>query len=351
MEAFHPLFTDEELRRAKEQAPDPLPSICKINDLPSTATPVIVEGLWRRQEILLLGGHAKSWKSWAQMDLSYCIANGLPWLIWDKIDRSSVLHIDLELFDFEIRKRFEVIQASHGAGSLNSIDVLSLRGCNFSLSDFSDLSGAIPPDKYSVISIDPVYRMLAGSGVNESDPGVIIDLMNRSSRLVKKTGAGLSLLQHFSKGNQSEKRAIDSYSGSGVWGRAPDICMAFREHEEEKSYQVSVDQRHWLSPEPFAARFAYPRFELAAELDPENLKRQKPPGRPSVFSTEDLCNLINSDEYVSYSDLLRRAEVGKTNKRTFERRLKDAKLQGFLALNPTDSTYFLTSLYLKKHPR
>src|SRR5215475_12586463 len=83
-------------------------AIHKINNLPMNGGEIILGNLWRRQEVLLLGGHAKSWKSWAQMDLMFCIANGFGWLVWSPGNSGGqVLHIDLELFDFEIRKRFE----------------------------------------------------------------------------------------------------------------------------------------------------------------------------------------------------------------------------------------------------
>src|SRR5215472_4202023 len=78
-------------------------AITKISELTVNAPPIIVGNLWRQQEVLLLGGHSKSWKSWAQMDLMFCIANGFGWLTWPDITQGPILHIDLELFDFEIR--------------------------------------------------------------------------------------------------------------------------------------------------------------------------------------------------------------------------------------------------------
>src|ERR1700739_3902067 len=80
--------------------------IQEISLLPMQAPPIIVDGLWRQQEVLLLGGHAKSWKSWAQMDLMFCISNHLGWLVWPKTYGGKVLHIDMELFATEIRRRY-----------------------------------------------------------------------------------------------------------------------------------------------------------------------------------------------------------------------------------------------------
>jgi len=321
-------------------------AITKISELTVNAPPVIVKNLWRQQEVLLLGGHSKSWKSWAQMDLMFCISNGLGWLTWPQITKGPVLHIDLELFDFEIRKRFEQIRDSYEYGSLDNIDVLSLRGVNFRLDDFLHLADWIEANQYIAISFDPTYRMLAGSGLSESDSGVVIDLMNRALQVAKKLNTGVDLLQHFSKGNQSDKRAIDAFSGSGVWGRAPDACVTFREHEDEKCYTVTTDLRHWPHQEPFVVEFDAPRFRLADSKDPERLRVPKL-GRPQAFSAESLCKLLESDEYITWAHLKRRAEAAEVKKSTFGRRLKEAQELGYIAQSADDS-YFLTSNYVSK---
>lgn len=307
----------------------------------------IVGGLWAKGEVLLLGGHAKSWKSWAQMDLNYCIANGFGWLAWPEVNQGNVLHIDLELRPDDIDRRFAAIAASYGIGSLRNIKVLPLRGVSFGLADFAMLAHHLEKHAYSAISFDPTYRMLAGSGLNESDPGVITELMNKALTIATNLGSGIDLLQHFSKGNQSDKRSIDAFSGSGVWGRAPDGCVTFREHADEHCYTVTTDLRAWPHKEPFVVQFDYPRFHIT-EKDPENLKVHKSGRKPASFDVRCLCELIESDEYISYSNLLRRSTAAGATKRTFIRRLKDAKTAGFIALQPTDSTYFLSSSYVSK---
>jgi len=340
----------ELLKEAKQGPVKPLAweGIKPLNQMNGEAPPVILDGLWRQEEVLLLGGHSKSWKSWAQMDLMFAIANNFGWLVWPRVNGGRVLHIDLELFPHEIRHRYDLIAESYQRGTLANIDVLSLRGVSFKMNDFSELADHIEPGKYRAISFDPTYRMLAGNGLSESDAGVVIDVLNRALEVAKKLKAGIDLLQHFSKGNQSEKRAIDAFSGSGVWGRAPDACVTFREHEDEKCYTVTVDLRHWAPVESFVVEWDYPRFRVAAAKDPEQLKVHKT-GRPIAFSAESLCKLVEDDEYVSFAHLKRRAEAANVKKNTFERRLKDAKERGYLAMNPTDSTYFLTSSYLGKY--
>jgi len=339
----------EEFRQSEsaqaEQRPSWLDLCAKVAQLPRESTRAIVRNLWREEEVLLLGGHSKSWKSWALMDLMFCIANGLGWLIWSEVVPGPVLHIDLELFASEIRNRYEMILDSYQSGSLDHIDVLSLRGLKFTLDDFSKLGDYLPPGKYSAILFDPTYRLLAGSGLSESDSGVIIDLMNRALQNARQLKAGFGLLQHFSKGSQTDKRAIDAFSGTGVWGRAPDACLTFREMEDERCYNVTADLRHWRPLEPFAVHFDSPRFFLEPDKDPDNLKIRRA-GRPKIYSVEELCNLIESDEYVSYASLKRRSGKPDTS---FKRWLGLAKAKGFISINPTDGSYFLTSPYVTKY--
>ena len=124
-----------------------------VLDISTTLPPVIIEGLWRKEEVLLLGGNAKSWKSWALMDLMFCISNGLGWLRWPDAQPGKVLVIDMELFEGEIRKRFEMIRESYGIGDLRNIEVISLRGKPFSLQKFNLLKELVVPGTYQALSL------------------------------------------------------------------------------------------------------------------------------------------------------------------------------------------------------
>ena len=101
---------DEELRKAKEAAPRKF-EIAGFNQLPKLKPPIVIEGLLRQQEILLMGGQAKRWKSWARLDLLYCVSNGLPWFGFATV-QARVLHVDLELFGASLSERLCAIRES-----------------------------------------------------------------------------------------------------------------------------------------------------------------------------------------------------------------------------------------------
>jgi hypothetical protein len=335
---------DEELRKAKEGAPRRF-EITGFNQLPEVKPPIVIDGLLRQQEILLMGGQAKRWKSWARLDLLYCVANGMPWFGFQTV-QSRVLHIDLELFGASLRERLRAIGDSYGLGTCDNIDLISARGRNFTQADLDMLPDYIDENTYSLFSFDPNYRLL--SGKNENDAGVITDLLNHFLSLGFGLKAAIALVQHFAKGDASQKDSQDRFSGSGVWGRFPDALMTFTDLEAENCFSVETTLRDFPPVEPFGVRFVFPRFRLDISLDPEKLKQPRT-GRPKLSSAEHLASLVHADESISYGDLFRRASsLCQMKKSTFDRRLRDAKTQKLIYLSPLNNEYALTSEYIHK---
>src|ERR1700752_2299339 len=132
-----------------------------FNSLPDEMPPTVIDGLVRKNEILLVGGHSKSWKSWAMLDLLFCVANGLPWLIFQTV-QGLVLHIDLELLGADVKRRFQAIQQSYGKGSFENLRIVSLRGKAFGVGDLSNLATTLNSENWSLIFVDPTYRLHAG---------------------------------------------------------------------------------------------------------------------------------------------------------------------------------------------
>jgi hypothetical protein len=95
---------------------------------------------------------------------------------------------------------------------------------------------------------------------------------------------------HFSKGNQSTKETIDRISGTGVWGRDPDVIFTMSKHAERDAYSAEFTMR--LNPpiEPFVIRWKYPLFVIEKDLDPSDLKKA---GRPARFSDEEILKPLN----------------------------------------------------------
>jgi hypothetical protein len=336
---------DAEYEKARNQAPR-RQEILGFAQLPKAKPPTLIEGLLRAQEILLMGGQAKRWKSWARLDLLYCVANGMPWFGFPTA-QARVLHVDLELHGASIRERLELIQNSYGQGTCANIDLITARGAIFTLRDLELLPDYIEENVYGLFSLDPIYRLLGSK--NENDAGVVTDLLNRFLSVGFNLKAATALLQHFAKGDPSQKDSQDRFSGSGVWGRFPDVLLTFTDLETEHCFSVEVTLRDFPPVDPFAVRWEYPRFRVDSELDPEKLKERKG-GRPKLSSAEKLCAIIGAEERISHADLWRRAqELCTISKSTFDRRLREAKNQKLLFLSPLDAMYALSSQYLQRN--
>jgi hypothetical protein len=333
---------------ALEEESAPILVVQTIEQLPEEEPPVIIPGLARQGEVILIGGHAKSWKSWALLDLLYCISNGIQWLRFPAAS-GIVFHVDLELAPWDIRYRFTEIQNSYEAGNFNNIRVAAHRGKPLGLGDLALLPDELDWLAPALLSLDPSYRLLAGE--NESDPGIITELMNKMLELGTKLNSAIALLQHFSKGNQADKEAIDRFSGSGVYSRHPDALITFSQHEDENCFTVNFILRSFPPLDPFVVKWEYPRFRIADDRDPERLKQART-GRPRLNTAEQLASLIGLQESISYSDWLRRAQkICDIKERTFARRLGEAKNQHLVYLSPLNNEYSLTPEYMQRNGR
>jgi hypothetical protein len=335
----------EESKKAAEREPLKIQS---VDQLPNEFPPVIIDGLLRKREILLMGGKAKRQKSWARLDLLYCVANGMPWLGLETT-RSKVIHLDFESHSASLRNRFELIRDSYGKGDFANLYVVTLRERDdyFMAGDIEGLSVELADLRPELFSLDPIYQLLGGK--NESDPGVVTQLLRSFLRLGLSLEMAICLIQHFTKGDASEKESQDRFSGTAVWSRFPDALVTFTDNEDEDCFGVEFTLRDFAPLQSRGVRWKFPRFHCDSSVDPERLKKPQG-GRPKLNTAEQLAGLIHGDEEISYTDLLRRAQkICGMKKVTFDRRLREAKQQGLIYLSPLNGLYALTSNYVSKN--
>lgn len=345
MTAATPIFG--QFKEETPKLPAPL-DICNFMSDAPQYPPVVIEGLLRESEIILMGGQAKRWKSWARADMLYCIGNGFKWLNFPTV-QGLVIHFDLELLEADLRWRFDQIHQSYCKegfnGSLANLRYVPLRGKSFTIADLEEHAEQLKKPHYAVASLDPIYRLLATK--NESDPTAVGELLNKFLSLGSDIKAAIALLQHFSKGDQSQKDAQDRFSGSSVWARYPDALMTFTDHQDEHCFTCEFTLRSFQPIEPFTVRWQFPRFRIDTALDPEKLKK---PGRPKESNAEQLCSVLTFEECIPYADFQRRAiKVLGISSASFERRLREAKASKLIYQNPLEKTYGLTPEYCKKN--
>jgi hypothetical protein len=133
----------------------------------------------------------------------------------------------------------------------------------------------------------------------ENSNDQIAALLNLLERVARETSAAIAYGQHFSKGNQADKEAIDRASGAGVFARDPDSILTLTRHQTDGAYSVETMLRNFAPIEPFVVRWEYPRFIRDEALDPAELKRPKRGGRSPVYSVEDLIECLGSQDLLT----------------------------------------------------
>ena len=166
---------------------------------------------------MVLGGGSKSFKTWLLLQLSTCIASGSEWL-GSQTMPGRVLYVNFELPEFAIQKRVrEICDAMRIEVPLNLM-LWNLRGhANSAETILSDISDEAKAGAFSILVIDPLYKLLGILDENSSRD--MTNLMNSVERLTVETGAAVAFSSHYSKGNQAAKESRDRISGSGVFAR------------------------------------------------------------------------------------------------------------------------------------
>ena len=270
----------------------------------------IVQGLLRRGETANIIAGAKSRKSWLLNDLVVSVASGSLWLNTFPTTQGRVLIIDNELHPETIADRFPRVAAARGI-PLQSIEaniqIWPLRGQLKDLVEFEPDLVSLGPGRFDLIIIDAFYRVLP-SGTDENDNGAIAALYNVLDRTADRLGCAFILVHHTSKGGQAGKTVTDVGAGAGSQSRAADTHLILRPHKEDGAVVLDGVVRSWAPIEPMALRWTFPVWNPAPDLDPTQLRKDRP-GKASETAV-DLVEFINNyitPEPTPRAEVIRRA--------------------------------------------
>jgi len=158
-----------------------------------------------------------------------------------------------------------------------------------------DVLGFLQQHHFSLVILDPIYKTLPPFRGSENDSAMITQLLNEVESITVETGAAVLFSSHFSKGNQSEKEAMDRVSGSGAWARDPDSLLMMTPHEEADCFTVEGVLRNLAPIYPFVVKWDYPLFVRETELNPEKLKAPKRAGRPTKYTKDQILLYMTTD--------------------------------------------------------
>ena len=299
---------------------------------------------------LVVGGSPKAKKSWLMMQLCYCIANGLEFLgIMTR--KGKVAYINFELLEGECRARFMEMQKAFGIGNHENIDVYQFRDRRLSTEDLVLLMDRLKNNGYVMIVFDPFYKIMPiKSELSEEMSQVLMWI----EKVGAETHASTGVAQHFAKGNQALKHAIDRLSGSNWMARDADCLFILTELNEEDCQRVDVIQRSFENVRPFGIRFDHPIFKIDESINIESIK--EPTKTVTGNPTEDriLSHLATCENEggMTYTDLFKAVQVidikskkSTPSKDSFRLRIKKLMLKKMVVKSGLDGKYSLSPSY------
>lgn len=253
--------------------------------------PEIINGFLHQGLKAALGSSSKARKTWILTDMAVSVATGLDFWRYTTVE-SRVLYINFEIPAVFFRSRLLAMYAARGVKQVPNLDVWNLRGYAAPLWKLlPEFIERLKQGNYALVIIDPIYKSLGGREENAAED--VAEVCNEMERMAVQTGCAVVYAHHFSKGNQSQKEAIDRISGSGVWARDADSLLIMTKHEEEDCYTIDTILRNLPEQPPFVVKWNYPLMIHEPYLDPENLK--KAVGRKNEFDETVILAAISEN--------------------------------------------------------
>lgn len=266
--------------RERRTPPDDFPPLINGVEIGKNPLPLpqpILHGLLSRGEKIEIAGGSKSFKTFALIDQSVSCAAGLDW--WGfKAETNPSIYLNLEIPRPFFEQRVRDVARARGIAVPSNFNVWHLRGQRLYepqrwIAFLRKLKEGTLDLFNPLITTDPIYKLLGGK--NENAAGDVQTLLEQLEEMVQQVDGANSFGHHYTKGNQSQKDAIDRGSGSGVFQRDPDTLFPMTRHEKENAFVIEPTVRNHPPIKPFVVEWTYPIFTRNPDLDPEDLKTPK----------------------------------------------------------------------------
>lgn len=212
-----------------DDLPDPETLADEWDNMPDLA-PELIKGMLRQGHKMLIAGPSKAGKSFALIELSIAIAEGVKWMDWE-CEQGRVLYVNLELDRPSALHRFKDVYTAMGLNPQNlaNIDIWNLRGKTVPMDKLAPkLIRRSLKKNYQAVIIDPIYKVLTG---DENSAEQMAHFTNQFDKVATELGCSVIYCHHHSKGAQGGKKSMDRSSGSGVFARDPDAIIDLVELE------------------------------------------------------------------------------------------------------------------------
>jgi hypothetical protein len=239
-----------------------------LTDTTIAKPPELIEGILHQGTKGALASGSKVGKTWLLLALALSVATGTNFLRW-ATTKARVLFINLEIPTAFIKERLATLIQQCELQDSGDLDFWNLRGKAANPEALiANIIKETEGKGYSLIIIDPIYKLI---GKSENTAGGVGALCHLLERLAEKTGAAVVYSHHFAKGNAKKKTVMDRLSGSGVFSRDSDTIITLTPHTEPDCYTVEMVLRNFPQQPSFVVQWDYPIMVEREDLDPEDI--------------------------------------------------------------------------------
>lgn len=257
--------------------PEPV-CLADIWDNRPAKAPALIDGVLRQGHKMIISAPSKAGKSYALMELSVAIAEGMNWF-GSRCRQGRVLYINMEIDDPSCYDRFAQVYQGLGlnvGNHLDNITVWGLRGHSLPITKLAPSIINVARHNYIAIIIDPLYKVMDGDENSNSDVGAMV---GQFDRIAQETGASVIYAHHFAKGTGGDKSTIDRAAGAGAFARDPDAILTMTELDVPKdadsnisAWRIEYVLREFPNKKPVSVWWKHPLHEIDASLDGEEIE-------------------------------------------------------------------------------
>ena len=201
----------------------------------------LVDGLLARGQLAMLGGRAKSGKSWLVAQLAQSFDTGQPFL-GRAVEPARTLYLPLEDKRARLKRRARLLGWTP-ASTMFLYKMARLNGLNGELGPGLQLIDRVARD-YDVMLIDTLIATLDGN-ISENDNTSMAAIINELADIAHSSGCTILLVHHINKGMSDD--VFNLLRGASSIRGAYDVGLMMERRQGEREAVLHIEARDFES--------------------------------------------------------------------------------------------------------
>mgnify|MGYP001051262063 CR=1 FL=1 len=247
-----------------DQQPLPVVRACEL-DAGEPGTQWLIERLWARSAVGIVGGPPKSCKTWLALDMAVSLASATPCIgLFRPACRERVLLYAAEDSHAVLKQRLGSI-CRHRGLALDTLDLFVITSDHLRLDLHRDqvrLEDAVNRIEPALLLLDPLVRL---HRINENDAGEVSELLDYLRTLQRRSRVAIALVHHTRKNGSAGHPGLALRGSSDIHAWAD--CSLYLRRKQEQLLLIA-EHRASSSPDPVELRLAggdHPCLEIVGE--------------------------------------------------------------------------------------